>query len=143
MKLKVPFLLLASVVLALAAGCATVSSRIAKDRANYDSWPLDVREKVAAGQVEIGFSPEQVRVALGEPDRMATRTTAGGVSESWIYRDRGPRIGFGLGLGGAGGSTAYGVGVRTGDWPLRPDESKRVVFEGGKVSMIEMAARGN
>jgi hypothetical protein len=142
MKPKALAAFLAAVLLMLVTGCSSVSSRIAKNRADYETWPLAVREKVAAGQVQPGFTPEQVRVALGDPDRIATRTTAGGESEAWIYRDRGPRIGFGLGLGSFSGNTAVGVGLRTGDWPLGPDESKRVVFEGGTVSAVESAARG-
>ncbi len=130
-----------ALALALAVGCSSVSSRIGKNRTDYESWPLAVREKVAAGQVDIGFTPEQVRVALGEPDRIATRTTAESESESWIYRNPGPRIGFGFGLGSFGGNTAVGVGVHTGEWALRPDESKRVVFAGGVVSAIEQAGR--
>jgi len=140
MKLPLRFLGPAAILLLLAGGCSTVDSRIAKDRANYETWPMEVREKVAAGQVLPGFTPEQVRVALGDPDRVVTRTTADGVSEAWIYRDRGPRIGFGLGMGTFGSHSAVGVGVRSGEWPLQPDETKRVVFEGGKVTAIDQAA---
>jgi hypothetical protein len=132
-------LLLVSALLLLAAGCSSVSSRISKNRAEYESWPIEVREKVAAGQVDLGFTPNQVRMALGDPERVATRTTADGQSESWIYRKPSPRIGIGFGVGSYSSNSAVGVGVSSGGWPLRPDESKRVVFEGGKVSSVENA----
>jgi hypothetical protein len=125
--------------LALAAACSSVSSRISKNRAEYESWPMEVREKVAAGQVDLGFTPDQVRMALGDPERVATRTTADGQSEAWIYRKDAPRIGIGFGIGSYSRSSAVGVGVSSGGWPLRPDESKRVVFEGGRVSAVENA----
>lgn len=100
---------------------------------------MEVREKVAAGQVDIGFTPDQVRMALGEPERIATRTTADGQSEAWIYRKPSPRIGIGFGIGSYSSNSAVGVGVSSGGWPLRPDESKRVVFDGGRVTAVEDA----
>ncbi|HVW19987.1 MAG TPA: hypothetical protein VG838_12590 [Opitutaceae bacterium] len=140
MKTSLFTLLLAAL---LAAGCSSSpSSRIDRNRAEFDRWPIEVQQKVAAGQVDVGFTTDQVRMALGDPDRIATRTTAETETEAWIYRDRGPRIGFGLGVGSFGGGTAVGVGLHSGDWALRPDESKRVVFDGGKVSAVEMSARG-
>ena len=128
--------------LVLATGCSTTGSRIAKNRADFDAWPFAVQQKVAAGQVDVGFTPEQVRVALGAPDRIATRTTSDGVTQAWVYRDRGPRFGFGLGLGSMHGSSGLGGGVAVNDWPLGPDESLRVLFDaGGKVSAVESARR--
>jgi hypothetical protein len=134
-----PLLALAFLALVLAAGCSSVSSRISKNRAEYESWPMEVREKVAAGQVDLGFTPDQVRMALGDPERVATRTTADGQSEAWIYRKAAPRIGIGFGVGSYSRNSAVGIGVNSGGWPLRPDESKRVVFEGGRVSAVENA----
>jgi hypothetical protein len=134
------FLFLAGALL-VAAGCASVDSRIASNRAVFESWPFAVQQKVAAGQVDLAFTPEQVQMALGAPDRIATRVTNDGTSQSWVYRNRGPRFGFGLGLGTGHGGTSYGGGVAVNDWPLGPDESLRVVFDGGKVSAIESARR--
>jgi hypothetical protein len=124
------------------AGCSTVSSRIARDREEFDRYPLAVREKIAAGEVDVGFTPDQVRMALGEPDRVATRTTPDGVSEVWGYRKKGPRFSVGVGVGvfGGGGSTRVGtgVGVSTGG-DRRDDERLRVIFERGEVTAIETA----
>ena len=133
-------LLMAMVV--LLSGCATVDSRIAKNRADYETWPLAVREKVVAGQIDLGFTAQQVAVALGEPDRVFSRTTSDGTSQVWSYRDRGPRFGIGIGVGlgswnSRRGSSFGTIGIGTGGG-YRDDEKLGVVFdETGRVSAIE------
>jgi hypothetical protein len=129
----------------LAAGCSTVDSRIAKNREAFNTWPPAVQDKVVLGQIDVGFTPEQVRVALGEPDRVFTRTTADGTSQVWSYRDRGPRFGFGVGVGmgsfGRHGGTFGGVGIGS-DAGYRDDEKVGVVIDGtGHVSSIETRER--
>lgn len=124
------------------AGCASVDSRIAKNRAAFDSWPPAVQNKIIQGQVDLGFTTDQVRVALGEPDRVFTRTTADGTSEVWSYRDRGPKFGFGVGVGmgsmGSRGGTFGGVGIHTGPGGYLDEEKLGVVFDrNGRVSAIE------
>ena len=47
--------------------------RIEKHRDIFQSFPEDIREKVMAGQVEIGFTPDMVKLALGRPNRIRTR----------------------------------------------------------------------
>jgi hypothetical protein len=95
-----------------------------------------VQEKVRAGKIEMGYSMEMVEVALGKPERVASRTTSTGQSDVWIYADKGPKFSIGLGLGSARGSTAMGGGVTVGDG-FRNDEAMRVIFEGGRVTAIE------
>lgn len=128
----------------IAAGCSSVDSRIARHRDVFSSWPPEVQEKVAAGEIGLGFTPDQVRVALGEPDRVFTRTTADGTVEVWSYRERRPRIGFGVGVGAGGifGSRAAvgGIGIGTGGY--RDDEKLGVVFDrNGRVAEIETRGR--
>lgn len=125
----------------LLVGCSTVDSRIAKNRAAFNTWPPAVQDKVVQGQIDVGFTPEQVRVAIGEPDRVFTRTTADGTSQVWSYRDRGPRFGFGVGVGvgsfGRHGGSFGGVSVGT-DGGYRDDEKLGVVIDPtGHVSAIE------
>ena len=126
-------------------GCSTVDSRIAKNRDVFNSWPATVQDKVVRGQIDIGFTSDQVRVALGEPDRIFTRTTADGTSQVWSYRDRGPRLGFGVGVGmgsfGSRGGTFGGVGLGTGGG-YQDDEKMGIVFDPtGRVSAIETRNR--
>jgi hypothetical protein len=140
MNLPTLFPVIAACALILT-GCSTVDSRIAKNRDAFNSWPPAVQDKVVLGQIDIGFTPDQVRVALGEPDRVFTRTAADGTSQVWSYRDRGPRFGFGVGVGmgsfGGRGGTFGGIGVGT-DAGYRDDEKVGVVFDAaGRVSSIE------
>lgn len=125
----------------LATGCSTVDSRIAKNRELFNTWPTAVQDKVVVGQIDIGFSADQVRVALGEPDRVFTRTTADGTSQVWSYRDRGPRLGFGIGVGmgsfGGRGGSFGGVGIGSGGG-YHDDEKMGIVFDvAGRVAAIE------
>lgn len=140
MTLKLAPGLLAACLL-LASGCSTVDSRIAKNRELFNTWPAAVQDKVVRGQIDIGFNADQVRVALGEPDRVFTRTTADGTSQVWSYRDRGPRFGFGVGVGmgtfGGRGGSFGGVTLGTGTG-YRDDEKMGVVFDpAGRVSAVE------
>ncbi len=129
-------LLLAMSVIASAINCASVDSRVKKNQMAFDSWPADVREKVRAGKIEIGFTNQMVHVALGDPDRIITRTTDRGVSEGWVYEDSSPGFSLGLGLGAMHGINAFGGGVSVGDgW--RDRELLRVIIEDGKVTAIE------
>lgn len=134
-------LILSAAALALAAGCSTVDSRIDKNRAAFNTWAPAVQDKVVKGQVDIGFTAEQVRVALGEPDRVFTRTSADGTSQIWSYRDRGPKFGFGVGVGmgsvGSRGGSFGSVGINTGTG-YHDDEKMGVVFDQrGVVTAIE------
>lgn len=106
---------------------------------------MAVREKVAAGQIDLGFTREQVTVALGEPDRVTTRTNADGTSEIWSYRDRRPRVGFGVGIGfgswGHRGGSVGGIGIGTSTG-LRDDEKLGIAFgPDGTVAAIEVRGK--
>ena len=126
------------VVMIALAGCSTVESRVSNNRAAFDSWPPAVQQKVTAGQIDVGFSTDQVRMALGDPDYVFARSAVTGNFEVWSYRDRGPRFSFGLGMGSFSGRSGYstGIGVNTGGG--YPDEKMRVIFDHtGRVSSIE------
>jgi hypothetical protein len=146
MKTKLPLLRASVIALTLVvAGCSTVDSRIDKNRAAFNTWPPAVQDKVVRGQIDVGFTTDQVRVALGEPDRIWSRTTADGTSEVWSYRDRGPRFGFGVGVGmgsfGSRGGSFGSIGIGTGHG-YRDDEKIGVVFDRtGQVSSIETRER--
>lgn len=134
--MKTPMMASFWVVLLVAAGCTSVDSRVQDHQAAFAAWPAEVQTKVRAGKVEVGFTQEMVSVALGKPDRVMSRTSDRGVEEGWVYMDKGPRFSFGLGVGSAHGSSAFGGGVTVGDdW--RDEEALRVMFLGGKVSAIE------
>ena len=140
MKTPLPFCLALALV-TLSAGCSSSpQSRIAKNQAAFDSYPADVQATIRQGEAKVGFTPDQVRIALGAPDRVLTRTTEAANSEVWIYRDKSPSFGFGLGVGGGGGSVGGGVGVSTGGREF-PDERLRVIFTAGRVAAVEQVAK--
>jgi len=133
--LRTPLVLLLTA--AVLAACASTGSRIRDNQAAFDRYPPAVQEKIRAGQADIGYTPEMVRMALGEPDRRYSRTSAEGNSEVWAWRDSGPSFSLGVGGGsyGGGGFGGGGVGVSTGG--DQGDDKLRVVFANGAVTSIE------
>lgn len=120
--------------------CATPASRISSQQSIFDSYPAEVQQKIRAGEAGIGFTPEQVRLALGEPGDIYSRQTEQGESEVWVYRDSKPGLSFGLGTY-SGGSTGVGGGIGIGTGGGRAEDKLRVTFEAGQVTAIEKAAR--
>ena len=125
----------------LLAACASPGSRIRQNEGVYNSYPPQIQEKIRAGQVDIGFTPDMVNLALGEPDRKFSRTSAEGNSEVWAWHDSKPMFSFGVGGGsyGGGGFGGGGVGVTTGG--DQNDDKLRVVFVNGLVSSIEKVSK--
>jgi hypothetical protein len=133
--------LLPPLLFAALAACASTGSRIHDNQAAFDGYPPAVQQKIRAGQADIGFSPEQVRMALGEPDRRFTRTAAEGTSEVWAYRDSGPTFSFGVGGGSFGSHSGVGGGVGVATAGDAPEDKLRVVFVNGAVASIEKAVQ--
>jgi len=122
-------------------GCATTpAARVEANATTVAKWPAEVQAKVKAGEAAVGFTPEQVRTALGEPARIFVRTEADGTREVWEYSGRRGRLSFGLGAGMGGGSGFGGVGVSSGSG-RRGGESSKVTFTDGLVSAIEREKR--
>jgi hypothetical protein len=128
---------LAISTLVFCAACSTPQSRIAKDQAAFDRFPVDMLEKIRAGRVDVGFTPEMVRMALGEPDRQFARKTGAGDTEVWSYHDNRPRFSFGFGIGGGGRHSAVGGGMAMSTGGYDPEEMIRVEFRAGRVSAVE------
>ena len=127
----------ALLVCLLLAACSTPKSRIAANRPAFDRMPPEAQQKIQAGQIDVGFTPEMVLLALGEPANKFVRKSTGGDTEVWIYHDNRPQFSIGLGGVSAGRHSAVGggVGVSTGGYD--PDESVRVEFRNGRVSTID------
>jgi hypothetical protein len=87
MSMKVPRLLslLVGCAALLAAGCSTPETRIRKNPEAFNRLSVEEQELIVQGKVAIGFDEEMVRLALGDPDRVWTRTDSEGVSEAWSY----------------------------------------------------------
>lgn len=138
--MKASRLAAAAVFAAVLAACASPSSRIRKHQAEFDSYPPGVQQRIRAGQVDVGFTEHQVSLALGRPDRIYTRETAGPKQEIWAYGGggRGPRVGLGFGIGAGAGPAFYNGGVAVANEPdLDLGERVRVVFQNGVVAAVE------
>jgi len=112
----VPALLLFAAV--CAGGCSSSQmGRIDRNRAIYETWPLEVQQALLDGRVEPRMDQDMVRVAWGEPSEVSI-SPAG--DEIWIYA-KGGDPGSGLYPGGRGGmmggvigGTGPAIGVSTG-----------------------------
>ena len=131
------FLFPGLLLIALLSACSTPQSRIDSNRAAFDQFPAAVQEKIRAGRVDLGFTPEMVRMALGKPARQTTRKTTAGDVEIWIYTDDKPQLSFGFGVASGGYHHAMGVGMETSTGGYDPDEKARVEFRGGQVVSVE------
>jgi hypothetical protein len=86
MKAKRVGLLFAGALgLAALSGCATPETRIQANPEVYARLSDEEKALVRAGKVAIGFSADAVKLALGDPDRVAVRTDADGQAEIWHY----------------------------------------------------------
>jgi outer membrane murein-binding lipoprotein Lpp len=125
----------------LLAGCSTTDSRIKNNQASFDAAPPAVQAKIRAGKIEVGFTAEQVIMALGKPDRRYTRTTERGTSDIWAYEDHGPSFSFGVGVASGGGGSMVGTGMAVHTGNDRYEDKMRVVIESGRVTAIETRGR--
>ena len=73
------------VALVLAVGCATPDTRIRQNPELFAQLTPAEQQLIREGKVALGFTPEMVKLALGDPDRVYLRTDASGTSESWSY----------------------------------------------------------
>ena len=128
-------------LIAMLGACSTPQSRIGSNRPLFEKFPSEVQEKIRAGRVDLGFTPEMVRMALGEPARQLTRKTETGETEVWIYSDDRPQFSFGFGVGSGGRHGGVGLGMETNTGGYEPDERARVEFRDGQVERIEFRKR--
>ena len=125
-----------SIVL-IATGCvSTPASRIAGSK-EFDTYPSAVQEKIINGQVDVGFTAEMVRLALGNPDRISSRQSSKGDSEVWSYDSHKPHVSFSFGVVSGGRHSATGAGVSVGDRGWRDEEWIRVIMKDGVVTAVE------
>ena len=134
-------LLLALTTVVLLTGCSTPDSRIAKNQRDFSQYPAEVQKKIRAGEVDVGFTPEMVRLALGAPTRQFNRRTETGTVELWVYHDNSPRFSIGLGFGSYGRHSGGSVGVSTSTGGYDPEEKMRVEFRDARVTAVDYVKR--
>lgn len=113
--------------LAALSACSTIASRIQDHQAAFDASSPETREKIRQGRVDVSFTPEQVVMALGHPQRVYAKLTTGAPQEIWVYGiDGGPAAGI---------SPLYGNGdIVISDAYFQ--EQQRVIFEKGAVVAV-------
>lgn len=138
---------LAALLLALAfAGCSTIESRIERNRDYFDSLPAADQARIRGGKIDLGFTPESVRIALGDPQRKLFRRTADGDTEIWLYFDTTQTLDRqhadidGLSVAGPGGGRITGGTVWITVRQERETLLARVEFRNGRVATIELPA---
>lgn len=82
---KTPLFVLSLLLSVFFVGCATPETRIRKNPELFAQLTPEQQEMIRKGKVDLGFTAEMVRLALGEPDRLTSRKEAGGTSEVWHY----------------------------------------------------------
>ena len=134
-------------VLLLLAGCATTpAQRIAKNQDVFDSFPVAAQARIRGGQIDLGFNPDMVRIAFGEPGRKLIRRSAEGEAEIWLYLDHvtsydRQRVELeGLTVSGPGSIQTIGGGAWINVLQEKEVIRMRVEFKNGAVAFIEELA---
>ena len=139
MKNRICIALGTAAALALA-GCSSTGARIRAHQVAFDSYPERVQYHLRRGVIEVGYTPEMVFIALGEPSRKAEVVAEDGTAQVWTWWKHTP--GVSIGLGGwnhVGSHVGFGSGISVGDRGRR--ETKAVVeFRSDKVHRFEVLA---
>jgi uncharacterized membrane protein YgcG len=136
LRLRVPVFV--STVLFLAACSTSPLSRIDANRELYESWPIEIQEAVLNKQVKVGMTPDMVRMAVGKPTEVITRSIQSGDDEVWVYRSGGGGGGgllSGVSIGGGVGGVS--MGTSGGGGSSMPAEEHEVIFRNGVVARTD------
>lgn len=130
------------------AGCQTVDDRIKQKPEVFAKLDAVTQDKVKQGIIDLGFSPDAVYFALGEPDQKRESVSAAGRSLTWIYNTYYDRY-DGTRFAGYRRSLYYDPYLRSYRVYYQPvyadtyrtetEERIRVVFKDGKVTSLEQA----
>ena len=132
--------------LLLLAGCATPERRIEQNRELFDSLPVADQARIRGGQITLGYTPDMVRIALGDPQRRLVRRSAGAETDVWLYLDTVRRYERqradidGLLVSGPGGMRSIGGSAWVNVLQEREFIRRRVEFLNGLVTAIEEPA---
>ena len=145
MKTALPFFLFAALLLT---GCSTIDSRIKEKAQVFTASDAATQENLRKGMVEIGYTPDQVYIALGKADDRRERITAKGRDLTWIYHSYHEDY-RGTAMVGYRRLIAYDPVRRRNYVYWEPaivdvyrgqvDERIRITFRDGKVAVIEQA----
>ncbi|EIQ00047.1 hypothetical protein OpiT1DRAFT_04584 [Opitutaceae bacterium TAV1] len=123
------------------AGCSSPQRRIEKNLALFESLPAEQQELIKQGKVGLGFTPEMVLLAVGEPDRKWLRTDETGDSEAWSYTTYAGPGGMMLYSGWYHSYYSAWYPYYTSYGPRVDREYFRVSFKDGKVVSVTQDVR--
>ncbi len=146
MKKLIQLAALAGAALMLGA-CSTINSRIQENAGLFYSLDPNTQSKLAHGDIDLGFSPQMVYIALGQPDLRRSKVTQTGQTETWIYRSYfEDYAGTGMYYHRWGAWNPYGGYYRFYWEPSYidyyrsyPQDDIRVTFQNGRVITIDQA----
>lgn len=144
--------LVASALLAasLLAGCDSIDSRIDRKSAVFAALPAADQARLRQGNIAVGDTTDMVYIAIGEPSRRIEKRTEAGTQFIWIYREYYERYD---GADFAGYRRRVFYDPRSGRhfvsiepcyvdvYSEEAEEALRVVFENGRVKVIEELKR--
>ena len=148
MKRPLSTALLLVLLLGLSAGCSSIASRIQEKSATFAALDAATQAKIQHGRVELGFTPDMVYMALGQPDETRVKTTSQATRTIWIYTSTNHEY---AGTTEMGYRRVFMRDPRTGNvyvylepvygdvYRERVQEDIRIVFEHGRVAVIEQA----
>ena len=127
------------------AGCSHVANRIQERQAVFSSLDPSTQEKLKKGEVDVGYTPDMVYIALGNPDEKHEKLLPTGVRQTWIYHSyyqeyQGTAVSYYRHAIYYPPTRSYIVVVEPVSTPVyadRASERLRVEFVNGKVSAIE------
>lgn len=126
------------ILAAALSACQSPQSRIKKNQAAFDAFPPEVQTAIRQGRAEVGFTEQQVLMALGKPGRVYSQKTATSNQEVWEYGvGGGPSVGLGFGMSSMGGGSGYGTSVGVASDAVDPRAQTRVILESGIVVSVE------
>jgi hypothetical protein len=119
--------------------CESAQTRIKHSPETFASYSPQVQGLIRTGQVSVGFSTDQARMALGRPDWVFAETTAAGAREVWVYGVGVSMVGYGYGFGSDCSYGVYGA-MRTapevGTDAVWVGERLRLTFESNRLVSI-------
>lgn len=145
-RLLTTFMLAAS--LGFLTGCQSVDDRIRQKPEVFAQVDKATQDKIRQGIIDIGYTEDMVYLALGAPDQKRESVTATGRSVTWVYNTYYTRY-DGTEFVGYNRRVYFDPFLRTYRVYYYPayaetyrdekEERIRVVFKGGKATVIEQA----
>lgn len=123
----------------LTSACSTTNSYIRQNQALFDSYSLSDQRLIKSGQIAVGFTEMQVRMAIGAPSRIVPDTRPNSTRYIWEYVDIQASQGAIRKLDSLGTSMVSGTNpnINLRGNPLNEKLRRRVVFEREDQKVIQ------